>query len=168
MNDILIVVDCQNDFITGSLKNNMAEKIIPIVKKKVELAQKNDNYIFFTKHSHDKNYLTGTIEGQFLRVEHCIKNTWGWEITDELKPFAKYVYEKSTPACIELAENLKDFNIDCIELIGTHWVFANALLFKSFFPNSTIVVDSYACTNLEGIMTDYQIKILKDNHIIVI
>lgn len=42
MKKTLIVIDMQNDFVTGSLKNESAQAIIPKIKKKIdEKHQKN-------------------------------------------------------------------------------------------------------------------------------
>lgn len=82
-----VVIDMQNDFCTGSLKNDAAVAIIPYIQEKLEEARKNGDSIVFTKDSHESNYLE-TLEGKNLPVEHCIINTPGWEIVDELKPLA--------------------------------------------------------------------------------
>ena len=50
----LIVVDMQNDFITGSLGSEEAKKIVPYVKEKVE---KFEGRVIFTMDTHNKNYL---------------------------------------------------------------------------------------------------------------
>ena len=36
MNKILVVVDMQNDFLTGSLVNESAVKVIPNIKREIE------------------------------------------------------------------------------------------------------------------------------------
>ena len=36
MKRTLIVIDMQNDFVTGSLKNESAQAIIPKIKKKID------------------------------------------------------------------------------------------------------------------------------------
>lgn len=148
MNNILIVVDMQNDFVTGSLASEETKKIIPKIKEKIEEAKANGDFVFFTKDTHDTNYLN-TLEGKLLSTKHCIKNTWGWEIVDELKPYAEYIYEKPTFGCVELAENLKELYFNQIEFIGTRidiCVLVNAVLFKSYFPDKTIIVNNNYCT----------------------
>lgn len=37
----LVVVDCQNDFITGSLANSLADACIPAIVKRIEQAHEN-------------------------------------------------------------------------------------------------------------------------------
>ena len=76
MDNALIIVDMQHDFIDGALKNEAAQKIL----SNVALAAKNwDGDIFLTMDTHDENYLL-TQEGFNLPVEHCIKGTSGWNI----------------------------------------------------------------------------------------
>ena len=72
----LIVVDMQNDFISGALGSKLAEAIVPNVTEKVK------NYegtIIFTRDTHFSDYMD-TQEGKNLPVKHCIKGTTGWEI----------------------------------------------------------------------------------------
>jgi nicotinamidase/pyrazinamidase len=53
--DALLVVDLQNDFITGSLAVPGAEKILPVVRKYLDLFDDGD-LIFFSKDHHPKNH----------------------------------------------------------------------------------------------------------------
>ena len=74
---ILCVIDAQNDFITGSLRNGEAIAKIPNIVKKIRNFK--GDMIFYTKDTHQENYLE-TKEGQELPVIHCVENTEGWEI----------------------------------------------------------------------------------------
>ena len=76
----LIVVDMQNDFIDGALGTPEAEAIVPAVEAKIRAF---DGHIIFTQDTHFENYLS-TQEGRKLPVEHCIKDTQGWQIREEL------------------------------------------------------------------------------------
>lgn len=82
---VLVVVDMQNDFITGSLGTPEAQAILPNVKKKINEYVANEDLILFTQDTHYTNYLN-TSEGKKLPVEHCIKDTSGWQIADRLIP----------------------------------------------------------------------------------
>ena len=79
MKKILVVVDMQNDFITGALGNvecqTTVQKVVDLIKN-----NKYDN-IFLTRDTHHDNYME-TQEGKNLPVPHCIENTAGWEIVD--------------------------------------------------------------------------------------
>lgn len=74
MRKILIVIDMQNDFVSGSLGSPEARAIVPNVIEKIK--QYHDGYIFFTKDTHYEDYLD-TLEGHNLPVKHCIEYTWG-------------------------------------------------------------------------------------------
>ena len=78
---VLIVIDVQNDFVTGVLGTPEAQAIIPNVKEKFDKYKNNNDYVIFTKDTHDSNYLD-TAEGKKL-PEHCIHGTHGWEIVFE-------------------------------------------------------------------------------------
>ena len=77
MNKILVVVDMQNDFLTGSLANESAVKVIPNIKREIESGKY--THIIFTRDSHTENYLN-TQEGKHLPVTHCIIESKGWDV----------------------------------------------------------------------------------------
>lgn len=76
MKKALIVIDMQNDFITGSLANPSAEAIVKPIAEKIASF---DGTVIATRDSHDKNYLE-TSEGKALPVIHCVIGTEGWKI----------------------------------------------------------------------------------------
>ncbi len=54
MSNVLIVIDMQNDFVTGSLGNKDAQMIVPNVKAKIkEYADRGDR-IIFTRDTHGR------------------------------------------------------------------------------------------------------------------
>ena len=144
---ILIVVDMQNDFVTGSLGTKEAVEVVPNVKKKIEEYLKNRDRIIFTKDTHQSNYLD-TQEGRNLPVEHCIIYSHGWEIIPELKLYAKEVFTKRTFGSVELAKEILESDYDEIEIVGLCTdicVVSNALLLKAFAPELKITVDASCC-----------------------
>ena len=141
---ILVVVDMQNDFINGSLGTKEAEKIVPNVIKKIKEFEENKDLIIYTKDTHYKDYLT-TPEGLKLPVEHCIKDTSGWEIPIDVIRDNKIVFEKETFGSVELMDYLKTIEFEEIYFVGLCTdicVVSNVLLTKANFPNKKIVVDS--------------------------
>ena len=82
MEKILVVIDMQNDFIDGSLGTKEAQTIVPNVIKKIK--EYKPQNIYATMDTHFADYLE-TSEGKNLPVEHCIKDTEGWKIRDEIK-----------------------------------------------------------------------------------
>ncbi len=151
MQDILIVVDMQNDFIDGALGTPEAQSIVPTVK---ELIKSHTGRVIFTKDTHSPDYLS-TNEGKNLPVKHCIKDTYGWEIADSLKEYASEIIEKPTFGSITLAKQLeKEHSINPIgkiTLVGLCTdicVISNALLLKASFPEAEISVVSSACAGV--------------------
>ena len=155
---ILIVVDMQNDFVTGALKNEQAQMIVPNVAAKLKRAAEDESYrIIFTADTHTAGYLK-TEEGIHLPVEHCINGTWGHEIIEELKDCAAdgEVCRKETFGAVKLGEMLRGMeknggHIGSVELIGLCTdicVISNALLVKAFLPDTHIMVDAACCAGV--------------------
>ena len=76
----LIVIDMQNDFVTGALGTTEAQGIAPAV---VEAARAFDGEVLFTLDTHGEDY-PETQEGKNLPVPHCIKGSKGWQLIPEL------------------------------------------------------------------------------------
>ena len=145
----LIVVDMQVDFITGSLGSKMAESIVDNVTEKVKSF---DGKVIFTRDTHYADYMQ-TQEGRKLPVEHCIKDTDGWQICDELRKYAKNVIDKETFGSINLPDIIKGYGeeIEEIELCGLCTdicVISNAMILKAAFPETKISVDSKCCAGV--------------------
>lgn len=152
MEKYLIVVDMQKDFVNGALGTREAEDIVANVAEKVK------NFpgtVIFTKDTHFADYLS-TQEGKKLPVEHCIKGTSGWELTEALQELCEQknaqVYEKTTFGCTQLAKDLQEKHGDgagvSLELVGLCTdicVVSNALLLKAFMTEAEISVDA-SCT----------------------
>lgn len=139
----LIVVDMQVDFITGALGSDLAVAIVPNVVKKVKDFE---GKVIFTRDTHFEDYMQ-TQEGKNLPVPHCIKDSIGWQICDELKPYAKAVVDKITFGSIDLPSLLEGFgdSIEEIELCGLCTdicVISNAMVLKASFPEVPIKVDA--------------------------
>lgn len=137
----LIVVDMQNDFITGSLGSEAAKGIVPKVVSKVRGFE---GEVIFTRDTHGSDYLN-TQEGRKLPVIHCQKGTVGHEICDELKPFVSKVIDKPTFGSLDLPDVIRLYNepVDEIYLCGLCTdicVISNAMILKATFPETTIVV----------------------------
>ena len=147
----LIVVDMQNDFIDGALGTAEAVAILSYVKEKIEQF---DGKVLFTRDTHEANYLS-TQEGRNLPVEHCIKGTKGWEITEALLPYAADVIEKPTFGSYELVARLLEENqinpISKITLVGLCTdicVISNAMLLKAALLDTEIEIDASACAGV--------------------
>lgn len=160
---VLVVVDMQNDFVTGSLGTPEARNIVPNVKKKIEEAIENGDQIIYTRDTHFDDYLE-TREGKKLPVKHCIYGTSGWQIPGELMPpdgyDKKYIMNKETFGSEDLPWALRtlvtmtngEFNCTEIELIGLCTdicVVSNAILLKTTYCNTCeISVDATCCAGV--------------------
>lgn len=145
----LIVVDMQKDFITGSLGSSLATAIVPNVVEKVKNF---DGKVIFTRDTHYSDYMQ-TQEGRNLPVPHCIKETDGWQICDELLPFAEAVIDKITFGSTELPQILREYGepIEKIELCGLCTdicVISNAMILKASFPEVPVSVDASCCAGV--------------------
>ena len=151
----VVFVDCQNDFVTGALRN---EKAIEVMPKIVEFAQKcvdECDLIYATQDAHTENYLN-TLEGKKLPVKHCIFGTEGWQIVDELAevlPFNCQYIQKPTFGSDALCDIIAkespcpDEIIIC-GFVTSICVLANAVMLRAKFPNTPITVLKDLCAGV--------------------
>lgn len=153
---LLIVVDMQHDFISGSLGSVQAQAIVPKVQNKIQKYAEDGHLICFTRDTHDEDYLQ-TQEGKYLPVEHCIVNTEGHSIPKQLLPTtcAYDVIDKPNFGSLYLADRLHEkvtaADVEEIELIGLCTdicVVSNALILKAKFPEIKITVDAECCAGV--------------------
>lgn len=171
MKNCLLVIDMQNDFITGSLGTKEAEKIVPKVKSRIEKAIKDREDIYFTKDTHYNDYLD-TCEGKFLPVSHCIEGTSGHDICDEIKPYeknAKEIFIKNTFGFKDFPKYLSDYDkITLIGLCTDICVISNALLIKAFYPEKDIEVEKDLCAGTTPDNHTSALNVMKSCHIVTI
>lgn len=156
MKRLLIVIDMQEDFVYGALRNEEAIKIVNNVKNKIISYQNSNDTVIFTKDTHFNETYDKSLEGIKLPVKHCIKGTVGHDLVKELKEFEKdgsLVIEKLTFGYTEWKKIFDDKKIsfDEIELVGVCTdicVLSNAIILRAFYPNSIIKVDSNCCAGL--------------------
>lgn len=152
MQDLLIVVDMQNDFIDGALGTREAQAIVDKVKGKI-LDFKGP--VIFTRDTHGENYME-TQEGRNLPVPHCIRGTEGWQIRPELDALRKtQPVDKPGFGSVELGKLLLDMNaeeaIGSVTLVGLCTdvcVISNALIIKAFLPEVPVKVDAACCAGI--------------------
>ena len=153
MENYLIAVDLQNDFVTGALGTAEAEAILPAVREKI-LSHRGP--VIFTRDTHSPDYLS-TQEGRRLPVLHCVKGTPGWEIVPQLADLVKkknaLVFDKKTFGSTALASYLRERvgEIGEVELIGLCTdicVVSNALTIKAFLPETPVSVDARCCAGV--------------------
>lgn len=162
MKKVLVVIDCQNDFITGSLRNEEAIKAVPNVVKKIR--EFKGDLIVATLDTHDEDYLE-TKEGAKLPVVHCVKGSDGWKIEDnvqaalndaKLRNITVSYVEKPTFGTEKVVKTIKDntrlsdeLDIEFIGFCTDICVVSNTLLTKAaFYDRATVRVDASACAGV--------------------
>ena len=151
MKKLLIVVDMQEDFISGALGTKEAEAMVPAVIQKISDF---DGDVIYTRDTHSEAYLD-TAEGKKLPVIHCVKNTPGWEIHPQVFQAGQgktvTVIDKPTFGSPELCRFAAARNYASIELIGLCTdicVISNALCLKSYLWETPITVWKDCCAGV--------------------
>lgn len=147
MEKILIVIDMQNDFITGPLGTPEAAAIVPKVIKKVQEYAAADNRIIYTRDTHSLMGYATTQEGRILPILHGIEGTEGWQLVKNLLTTDYTIINKDSFGWRGW-NTYYDFNSSRIEIIGVCTdicVVSNALILKAMFPEAIITVDASCC-----------------------
>lgn len=151
----LIVIDMQNDFVTGPLGSPEARAIADAVAQR---ATTFNGAVAFTMDTHGPDYLD-TQEGRNLPVPHCIAGTDGWRLIPALEEVREErdapVFEKPAFGSPELAAWLVQRNaeepIESVELCGVCTdicVVSNALLIKAALPEVPVRLDARLCAGV--------------------
>lgn len=174
--DVLVVVDMQNDFVTGSLGSKQAAAIVPSVVDKI---RNFDGLVIFTKDIHNSDKYLQTKEGKNLPVLHCA-TAWGADFVDEIDYLLSELKEyqvvfKETFGTMNLfysiTKNLGKYQLGTIEICGlvsSICVISNAVLLTTAFPETDIIVDSKCVAGVEDkdnqaallVMEKLQIKVI--------
>lgn len=171
---LYVIVDMQNDFITGSLANETADKVANKISNFIKKVKKDKkSVIVATRDTHYDNYLE-TYEGKNLPVVHCIEGTEGWQldsriiesltkdkdnkkIEDNVFILDKEWFNAGEYLWDELINFIEEFfkkengKIEEIILMGTCTdicVISNAFSLKSIFPEQDIIILKDLCAGL--------------------
>lgn len=169
MNQILIVVDYQNDFVDGTLGFDKAKSLETGIAKQVETVLAKGGRVFFTLDTHGENYLH-TREGKNLPVLHCIKNTPGHTLYGRLRDFIGtdnvFLVEKSCFGSDMLASRVKETAgaPDLIQLCGVvtnMCVISNAVLLQSAFEDAKIEILEPLCASFDEALHRAAIDVMR-------
>ena len=176
MKKALLIIDVQNDFVTGSLGSEYARDVV--VPNIVELAKQfNKKDIYFTLDTHGENYLL-TQEGIKLPIKHCIVGTEGHRLVKELDKFilkgqlnkALHIIVKDRFGAFQTDfynmfykpyMNIGYDEIHICGLVTDICVISNALILKSTFPWIKIVVHENCCGGTSKEAHDAAILVMK-------
>ncbi len=153
---VFIVIDMQNDFISGALGNPETLAVVEPMAERVKEVIAEGTEILYTLDTHFENY-SDTQEGRNLPVPHCIKGTEGHKLIPELREIINdesRAVEKIIFGSKELPQRVMDICggvPDEIELAGVCTdicVISNAMILKAFFPETKIIVNSRCCAGV--------------------
>ena len=168
--EVHIIVDMQNDFINGALANPAAQAIVKPICQYLNTEVHENDLIIMTMDTHDGGYLH-TQEGKYLPVPHCIYNTTGWQVNEDVKEAAigaalnnRAFYSFHDKPTFGDAANISNIirkhcrrypsggeSIDSITVMGTCTdicVVSNVLGLKAEFPEIPIRVIGSLCAGL--------------------
>lgn len=163
---VLVVIDMQNDFITGSLGTKEAQAIVEKVCRKI---QGFDGEVLFTLDTHGPDYLE-TQEGRLLPVAHCIKGTPGWELEPRVKalcgttPIEKPTFGSTGLADVLQAKYIYGGGLDEVVFVGLCTdicVVSNALLVKARLPEVPLTVDASCCAGVTPEAHQHALAVLR-------
>lgn len=165
MKNCLIVVDYQNDFVTGSLGFPKAVELEKRIEQKIRKYHENSDDVLFTLDTHNIDYLKSR-EGHYLPVEHCILGTDGHNLYGTVNSSRK-ASDKCFTKCAfgsdELYDYLKKTPYSHIELVGVVTnicVISNAVLAKTAQPETDISVDAECVASNDETLNEAALKVM--------
>ncbi len=166
MKKLLIVVDYQIDFVSGSLGFDGAEKLDLPICNKIQTYRNNGNEVCYTFDTHSDTYLT-TAEGRSLPVPHCIFGTEGHKLygrTASMPKDNEKCFYKPAFGSTELFDYLRSGKYDEVELVGlvsNICVLTNAILAKTALPEAHIMVDANLCASHDAAMHEKALDVMQ-------
>lgn len=147
MKKLLIVVDYQNDFVTGSLGFPEAQALEPMLVQKIREYRERGDEILFTLDTHEANYLE-TQEGKHLPIVHTVRDSWGWQLAGavgKLRAPEDVCLEKPCFGAAGLLDYLRQRPYTSVELAGVVsniCVLSNVVMAKAALPETPVMVDA--------------------------
>jgi nicotinamidase-related amidase len=120
MKSCLIVVDYQNDFVSGALGFAKSVELEKRIAEKIKRYRDSGDVVMFTLDTHRDDYLD-TQEGRNLPVAHCIGGTRGHRLYGMIEGLAcetDYKFYKNTFGSDALYAHLRQTPYKSIELAG--------------------------------------------------
>ncbi|MBK1971322.1 cysteine hydrolase family protein [Campylobacter sp. TTU-622] len=166
MKKAFVLIDYQNDFITGSLGFEKALKIENKILNLLNNINFNDTDLLITFDTHDNDYLNSN-EGKLLPIKHCIQNTLGWQMPKNLQkyiPKAKKIFYKNTFGSLELANFINKSTYKELYFCGlvSHiCVFCNIILAFSAKPDAKLFLYQEASASFDVNLEESSYNLLK-------
>lgn len=171
MGRLLVVVDYQNDFVSGSLGFPSAAALERPILEKISSYRAAGDEVVYTMDTHDHTYLS-TKEGERLPVVHCVQGESGWELYGGLKAALEGCkgFFKGAFGSLELCDYVRARTYQSIELCGlvsNICVLTNALLLKTAAPEAEIIVDATATDTADPALQNKTLDVLESVQVTV-
>ncbi len=176
---LTIIIDMQNDFVTGSLANPAAQAIVKPMVQFIKESEARGEVVVFTQDTHQQGYMASR-EGKFLPIPHCIQGTDGHKVVKELLEASRYGFLVTKPSFGMSMDRWKEViyehfyyglaDVKRINLVGTCTdicVISNALILKSLLPEIDVYVYDDLCAGLSPEAHEAALTVMKDCQIIV-
>ncbi len=149
MKKLLIVVDYQNDFVSGSLGFEDAKTIESYLVELITTYRQNGDDVIFTLDTHQDDYLS-TEEGKSIPIPHCIRGTVGHKLYGKINRLAggSLIFEKRAFPSSQLCFYLRGSDYTEVTLVGivtNICVLSNAIMVKAALPKAHIIIDAKGC-----------------------
>lgn len=164
---LLVVIDMQNDFISGVLGSKQAEAMVNRVINKINNW---DGLIFVTMDTHDDRTYCNTQEGSKIPM-HCVRGTDGWMVHDGIKEALKehggfYIHQKlNSFGASEISNYATRHGCNNVEFVGLYTnicLISNALMLRNMDPYMDIFVDAKCCAGTTKAAHEAALNIMKD------
>ena len=152
---VYCVIDMQNDFIDGALGTPEAQAIVePVANFLRNLDYEHE--VIATRDTHYNDYLE-TNEGRHLPVEHCLIDSHGWQINEDVAEAldaldARIIDKPNFGISPERwAQSLENVDVTEVVLFGLCTdicVISNALAMKTAYPEIPVKVYSDLCAGV--------------------
>ena len=151
MKQCLIVVDYQNDFVTGSLGFPEAAELEERIAQKIREYRDRGDEVMFTFDTHNSTYLLSR-EGRFLPVPHSIGGTEGHKLYGKVGEMATeddWCFIKYT------------FGSDAL------YDFLKHVLVRTAQPETDVTVDASCCASNDPILGEKALDVMESLHIVI-
>lgn len=155
----LAVIDAQNDFVTGALKNDMAAAIIPDLAKYIK---EWNGPIILTRDTHEDKLYQYTLEGQILKdLKHCCADSEeayrdeeesGWSLVPAVLDAIKGKYYKeitkesfgtfdwADPTFTRIIQQAESITV--VGFVSDICVISNLIILRTMWPDKKIIWNS--------------------------
>lgn len=173
MKKLLFVIDYQVDFVSGALGFPGAEALDEGIARKIRAY--GEGNVYFTRDTHAPDYLT-TQEGRNLPVEHCFKDSDGWQVYGETEKaleevraisIDKVAFGMSPEQLLQLPDPDEVASVELVGLVSNICVLSNAVLLKSRYPEAKVIVDGSLTASFDASLHDATLKVLKGIQVVV-